>query len=620
MDYNYWIEYFINMDSEQIPLIKPIVFIGSIPKSAIQFNEPLFIQQIFELKQRIGLLPNSSQLKYLKNLSINNELPFISNDVRHKKIAQSFYQPTETYLGFIEAYKNYLIQDMDKDFYRDISLNIYSKQYAKDSYTLDEFIEAKHDLAKDKGNRFYILLSKGMIREGANDYQMKLFKEVQEYCKLKIEGKEFIFFPENIDLLPEYYKRKEAVFIAKQRESKSSLFDEIKCKEDFKLKEIEFVKSRIKDREQFCRKEENGNITGLATLRDEVFLYHEYLSWINKQPTNFAGIENIPFETMKRIEQKQNYQKALQDLENKFQIDYVLTKTDLENYPFAKVGDIVRRNPERPNDPKAAFELFKNYHAAIQFEVYKYLFEIKGNVWNEACISAEIENIELFINEAKKIDKDYCLRDNNNTIQNPTSHPHEYKRIDLGFYKDNLISFDLSSLTAKIYGKCFLFYEYLKERLSELQPTAPTTNDQQQANKVSTPNNLEQMENINHFNKFMPIELAENHFKVFTDAKHKKGNTPFLSKEAFEQFIKKAFHGKSEIEKQKLNVGTREKWFIVKRFYEFYKIGIGENEGLQYETTTQCREKYIRLLTDNFTNWSYNEIENNFNKEVKRAW
>lgn len=321
---------------------------------------------------------------------------------------------------------------------------------------------------------------------------------------------------------------------------------------------------------------------------------------------------------------------SITDLKNKFQVPSVLTKDDLlhshKNQDHL-IGTTVLSDPPIPNNYKKAFELFKNYYATFQLERQKHLFEEGGNSWNEANIKDVIEEIELWISETKNIKWKDCRKNINGYIQNSHSSQHEYLRLANGFYEGYLMSYEQcseSSTAAIVYGRYFLFYEYLKERLKELQPPAITDQPnelQPQIDKLSNSSNDEKKESINQFNKLMPIELAVNHFKVFTNTNYKKEKIPFLSNEAFELFIQKAFYEKKEIAKQKLNVGPTEKSFIVKRFYEFYQIGIGANaDSPDYEGTTQCRQKYIELLTDNFTNWTFEDIKKNFGNKTKRKW
>lgn len=118
----------------------------------------------------------------------------------------------------------------------------------------------------------------------------------------------------------------------------------------------------------------------------------------------------------------------------------------------------------------------------------------------------------------------------------------------------------------------------------------------------------------NSFCQTMPIGFAIDHFKVFVNCKSKNGE-PFLSQKQFDNFINRAFHNKTDIPKERFNCGPREKLFILKRFYEFYQKGAADYEG-----TGQCRDKYIKLISDNFQNWSFTGIKNNFGNKVERNW
>jgi hypothetical protein len=119
---------------------------------------------------------------------------------------------------------------------------------------------------------------------------------------------------------------------------------------------------------------------------------------------------------------------------------------------------------------------------------------------------------------------------------------------------------------------------------------------------------------INHFCNSMPLEMARNHFIVLTKNKS-KNNQPFLTDAQFGSFIEKAFLNNPSLPKQALNYGIRERLFIVKLFYQFYQIAVNN-----YENTSQCRQKYIKLLSDNFINWEYQATANNFGNKVKRDW
>ncbi|UEG50874.1 hypothetical protein LK994_05220 [Ferruginibacter lapsinanis] len=135
---------------------------------------------------------------------------------------------------------------------------------------------------------------------------------------------------------------------------------------------------------------------------------------------------------------------------------------------------------------------------------------------------------------------------------------------------------------------------------------------------IKTPEQEKDLSNsndsVNVFCNAMPISVPKEHFAKFTET-NSKNNKPFLTNEQLNSFIEKAFYGKTDIKKQTINYGKRERLFIVKRFYEFYLMC-----STEYENTTQCQPKYIRLLTDNFINWEFDNIKNNFGNKVKREW
>ena len=152
--------------------------------------------------------------------------------------------------------------------------------------------------------------------------------------------------------------------------------------------------------------------------------------------------------------------------------------------------------------------------------------------------------------------------------------------------------------------------DFFKEVLQYCQQNIKPIHNEQIKQKIESENGNA----INVFCKPMPLEIAREHFKVFVTTESKNGNL-FLTNEQLNSFIKRAVEGNKEIEKQTLNWANREKLFLVKRFYQFYTLAVD-----RYENTTQCKEKYIKLLTDNFTNWDFKNIKSNFANKVKRQW
>lgn len=154
-------------------------------------------------------------------------------------------------------------------------------------------------------------------------------------------------------------------------------------------------------------------------------------------------------------------------IRNKYRVSYKLKKSDLKDWPRGKVGDIIYHNPEIPDNPEEAFELFRNYYASVQFVLQKHLFLEKYKVWNKASVSAEIKEIERWIEEAKK--KNYT-----DAVKPISSHIKEYQYLLLlnGYYDGYLMTWSEhqeTSTAAHVYGRYFLFYDYLKDKLANLQ-------------------------------------------------------------------------------------------------------------------------------------------------------
>lgn len=117
----------------------------------------------------------------------------------------------------------------------------------------------------------------------------------------------------------------------------------------------------------------------------------------------------------------------------------------------------------------------------------------------------------------------------------------------------------------------------------------------------------------NAFCKAMPIETARMHFGKLTKNKSMNGK-PFLTEEALESFIQRAFSGNTALPKQEINLNpNRERAHVYNVFYQFYLTA-----SKDWEPGIQCREKYIRLLTENFENWDYERAKNNFTKAPKK--
>lgn len=162
----------------------------------------------------------------------------------------------------------------------------------------------------------------------------------------------------------------------------------------------------------------------------------------------------------------------IDELRNHYRVKRAITKDEVApdgmyGETLLKEGDNISLNPPIPSDPGAACELFKKYYAAVQFEVEKLSFEGTYKVWNKGTIKAEIEKIETWINEVEKINLSDRLTNKINVLYT------EYSRLKNDFYEACLMTREQhneNSSAAYVYGRYFLFYDYLKSSLLSLKP------------------------------------------------------------------------------------------------------------------------------------------------------
>tara|TARA_R110002050_G_scaffold4573_2_gene22157 strand:- start:69017 stop:70120 length:1104 start_codon:yes stop_codon:yes gene_type:complete len=157
---------------------------------------------------------------------------------------------------------------------------------------------------------------------------------------------------------------------------------------------------------------------------------------------------------------------------------------------------------------------------------------------------------------------------------------------------------------------------FLKKQLKYYEKkmlTEPSTNNPTNSNGKDDNNICPYSVYTNIFQKSMPFKIAVNHFKIFTTTNSKNGE-PFLTKDQLDIFIKKAFCGIPDLPKQTFNQMPKgEKFIIQYRFREFYE------KHWEYFGTGQVQEKFIELLTDNFTDWDYQNVRNNFKTKPKKT-
>lgn len=110
-----------------------------------------------------------------------------------------------------------------------------------------------------------------------------------------------------------------------------------------------------------------------------------------------------------------------------------------------------------------------------------------------------------------------------------------------------------------------------------------------------------------YVNSLIPIDVTIKHFKVLKCKNERNNGKKWLTEDDFNKFIMKAFKGGKGLEKLTLNVGKGEKGLIVDRFHSYYTLAVNH-----YNENSRNSDLYIRYLTDNFTNYTFEEVCTNF--------
>lgn len=332
-------------------------------------------------------------------------------------------------------------------------------------------------------------------------------------------------------------------------------------------------------------------------LEDLGLLYAFELDSIRKaiveKVNNLTGVvsEQNLFKRVKKFD----IGSSIEGLRKKFRVKHIVSEKDLglllEGYVL---GQEIYKDPE-PKTTGEAYHYLTEYYAVMYFEVYKNLFIEKYKAWQPSLIQAAITDLEMFIQKANN-----CSISEAYDTFSKWNDKDEYVflRLKHGFYEHLEINRyptinAYGNLEASIYGKYFLFYDYLKGHLEKRNQSLP--------------------EGVNIFCRSMPIDVPKEHFKILVERNSKNGR-PFLTPEQFDLFIAKAFYGKCELGKLKFNQAPKgEKLQLQKVFYEFYN-----KYCFEYFNTMQCADKFIKLLTDNFEGWDFQNVKNNFTPKTKR--
>lgn len=211
---------------------------------------------------------------------------------------------------------------------------------------------------------------------------------------------------------------------------------------------------------------EYGNHSQFVSLLQES-IFNEYLK------EEAADTERLFFlNTFTADEGYRVFQENYSKLKSKFRVKRVATKQDCANSPLLREGDILEFDPPYNTSIEAFTLLTKNY-AVAYFELEKHLFIEKYKVWNQHTVKAEINELQKFIDGAKK----YTLSDACSIYGKWEGNKWEYVylRLEGGFYENlevnkyPLIN-SFGNEEARVYGKYFLFYDFLKMQSIALSP------------------------------------------------------------------------------------------------------------------------------------------------------
>jgi hypothetical protein len=150
-----------------------------------------------------------------------------------------------------------------------------------------------------------------------------------------------------------------------------------------------------------------------------------------------------------------------------------------------------------------------------------------------------------------------------------------------------------------------LFIEWYDLKIKEVAPKQLINNS-----KTETLALIKEKLMCETFCKTMPLNIPKEHFEILTTSLS-RDKKPFLTKLQYNDFIDRAFLGKTDLPKQKINIAPKgEKLKVQYLFRQFY-----ENYCIDYFNTGQSQDVFIKLLTDNFIGWEFKNVHGNFNKK-----
>lgn len=151
----------------------------------------------------------------------------------------------------------------------------------------------------------------------------------------------------------------------------------------------------------------------------------------------------------------------------------VIKKATKENAELIgiKIGEKYSMIPD-PKNKNELFERFEKLHAQRYFETLQRLFFKKYGDGNEKIFTDELNELNIFITKTESLSTTETFK-NKFASSSSLGNLHEYSRLENSFYKNkdfvNSVYSFFNSNAAEVYGRYFLYKEWLDEQLKHIK-------------------------------------------------------------------------------------------------------------------------------------------------------
>jgi hypothetical protein len=307
---------------------------------------------------------------------------------------------------------------------------------------------------------------------------------------------------------------------------------------------------------------------------------------------------------------RQNHQRILEW----FRVQSKATKKDCKEIQGLREGDLIIQDPDYSTTAEA-FALLINYYAPQYMEWEKLSFIEKYKTWNTVTIQAEIEEIESFMANAEKSSlSDACSAFNK---WGQDTDAFIFLRLKSGFYENlEVASYPsigtLGNKEAHLYGRYFLFYDFLKTKLWSLKETASDASDLPHRTETTEQKGMVNTDDV--VPEMLTIDLSGirnnfDHVRIDDVYKHfHKGlvEKAYLTETELRTYLKAAFEHK-HLPGQKFRFANAPKKKQIGRIFYQYYLQIASKPYRR-------RREYAALLGDYFEGYDTKTVLTNFNR------